>query len=93
MAATQRLGAVPGGAHAQLRAAAAAWPAVVLRVWDADGREYTDTFAGIAVSSLGHAHPAVVEAVSREAATLAHTRTCSSTRGRSRSRSGCSACA
>ncbi len=43
------------------------------RVWDADGREYTDMFAGIAVSSLGHAHPAVVEAVSRQAATLAHT--------------------
>jgi acetylornithine aminotransferase len=43
------------------------------RVWDADGREYTDMFAGIAVSSLGHAHPAVTEAVSRQVATLAHT--------------------
>jgi acetylornithine/N-succinyldiaminopimelate aminotransferase len=43
------------------------------RVWDADGREYTDMFAGIAVSSLGHAHPAVVDAVSRQVATLAHT--------------------
>ena len=43
------------------------------RVWDADGREYTDMFAGIAVSSLGHAHPAIVNAVSRQVATLAHT--------------------
>ena len=33
------------------------------RVWDADGREYTDLIAGIAVSSLGHAHPAVTKAV------------------------------
>ena len=36
------------------------------RVWDADGREYLDLIAGIAVSSLGHAHPALVEAVSRQ---------------------------
>jgi len=43
------------------------------RVWDADGREYTDMFAGIAVSSLGHAHPAITHAVSRQVATLAHT--------------------
>ena len=27
------------------------------RLWDADGREYLDMFAGLAVSSLGHAHP------------------------------------
>jgi acetylornithine/N-succinyldiaminopimelate aminotransferase len=43
------------------------------RVWDADGREYTDLIAGIAVSSLGHAHPAVVEAVSRQVHSIAHT--------------------
>jgi acetylornithine/N-succinyldiaminopimelate aminotransferase len=42
-------------------------------VWDLDGREYLDLYAGIAVSSLGHAHPAVIEAVSRQVATLAHT--------------------
>jgi acetylornithine aminotransferase len=36
------------------------------RVQDADGREYLDLIAGIAVSSLGHAHPAIVEAVSRQ---------------------------
>jgi acetylornithine/N-succinyldiaminopimelate aminotransferase len=43
------------------------------RVWDVDGREYLDLLAGIAVSSLGHAHPAIVDAVSRQAATLVHT--------------------
>lgn len=43
------------------------------RVTDADGREYLDLIAGIAVSSLGHAHPAVVDAVSRQVATIAHT--------------------
>ncbi|MEU0521415.1 acetylornithine transaminase [Streptosporangium sp. NPDC006007] len=42
-------------------------------VWDADGGEYLDLIGGIAVSSLGHAHPALVEAVSRQVATLAHT--------------------
>ena len=43
------------------------------KVWDVDGTEYLDLFAGIAVSSLGHAHPAIVEAVSRQVATLTHT--------------------
>jgi acetylornithine/N-succinyldiaminopimelate aminotransferase len=42
-------------------------------VWDADGRAYLDLIAGIAVSSLGHAHPAIIEAVSRQVATIAHT--------------------
>src|SRR5262249_32556679 len=43
------------------------------RVWDADGREYTDLIAGIAVSALGHAHPAIVEAVTRQVSAIAHT--------------------
>ncbi|MEV8637390.1 acetylornithine transaminase [Streptosporangium sp. NPDC051023] len=43
------------------------------KVWDVDGTEYLDLIGGIAVSSLGHAHPALVEAVSRQVATLAHT--------------------
>ncbi len=43
------------------------------RVWDTGGREYLDLIAGIAVSSLGHAHPALVEAVSSQVAALAHT--------------------
>jgi acetylornithine aminotransferase len=42
-------------------------------VWDADGNAYVDLVAGIAVNALGHAHPAVVEAVSRQVATLGHT--------------------
>jgi acetylornithine/N-succinyldiaminopimelate aminotransferase len=42
-------------------------------VWDQDGRQYVDLVAGIAVNALGHAHPAVVEAVSRQVATLGHT--------------------
>ncbi|MET9020813.1 acetylornithine transaminase [Actinopolymorpha sp. NPDC004070] len=42
-------------------------------VWDLDGNSYLDFIAGIAVSSLGHAHPALVEAVSTQVATLAHT--------------------
>ena len=43
------------------------------RVWDPDGREYLDLIAGIAVSSLGHAHPALIEAVTRQVAQVAHT--------------------
>jgi acetylornithine aminotransferase len=43
-----------------------------VRVWDDAGNEYLDFLAGIAVNSLGHAHPVFVEAVSRQAATLAH---------------------
>jgi acetylornithine aminotransferase len=42
------------------------------RVWDVDGREYLDLIAGIAVSCLGHAHPALVRAVSTQVGTLAH---------------------
>ena len=42
-------------------------------VWDADDREYLDLVAGIAVSSLGHAHPAVVDAVSSQVRRVAHT--------------------
>jgi acetylornithine aminotransferase len=43
------------------------------RVWDADGNQYLDLIAGIAVSALGHAHPAVVNAVSAQVARIAHT--------------------
>ena len=43
------------------------------QVWDADGRQYTDLIAGIAVSALGHAHPALIEAVTRQVSTIAHT--------------------
>lgn len=42
------------------------------RVTDSDGKEYIDLLAGIAVNALGHAHPAIVEAVSTQIATLGH---------------------
>jgi acetylornithine/N-succinyldiaminopimelate aminotransferase len=43
------------------------------RVWDDEGREYLDLIAGIAVSALGHAHPAIIEAVTRQVGAIAHT--------------------
>ncbi|CAK8710925.1 Acetylornithine aminotransferase [Candidatus Electronema halotolerans] len=42
------------------------------RLWDADGREYVDFLAGIAVCSLGHCHPAVTEAICAQAKQLVH---------------------
>ena len=43
-------------------------------VWltDAQGDSYLDFLSGIAVNNLGHCHPAVVDAVQRQAATLMH---------------------
>lgn len=41
-------------------------------VWDADGKEYVDLLGGIAVNALGHAHPALVEAVTHQLQTLGH---------------------
>ncbi len=43
------------------------------RLWDADGREYLDFVSGLAVCNLGHCHPAVVDAIREQAATLIHT--------------------
>ena len=43
------------------------------RVWDADGREYVDLLAGIAVNALGHADPRLVDAVAGQLGTLGHT--------------------
>ena len=43
------------------------------RAWDAEGNQYLDFVGGIAVNVLGHSHPAVAEAVSRQARTLVHT--------------------
>ena len=43
------------------------------RVWDFEGREYLDFGAGIAVCSLGHAHPEVTKTVTEQASTLVHT--------------------
>jgi acetylornithine/N-succinyldiaminopimelate aminotransferase len=41
-------------------------------VWDADGTEYVDLLGGIAVNALGHAHPALVSAVTEQLSTLGH---------------------
>ena len=41
-------------------------------LWDADGREYLDFLAGISVCSVGHCHPAVVEAVREQTGRLMH---------------------
>jgi acetylornithine/N-succinyldiaminopimelate aminotransferase len=43
------------------------------KVWDADGKEYVDLVGGIAVNALGHAHPAIVEAVTEQITRLGHT--------------------
>ena len=43
-----------------------------IHLWDVDGNRYTDLLAGIAVNALGHAHPAVVEAVTGQLNTLGH---------------------
>ena len=42
------------------------------RLIDADGKEYLDFMAGIAVCALGHAHPKITEAISRQAGELVH---------------------
>ena len=41
-------------------------------VWDSDGKRYLDLYAGIAVSTLGHAHPRLVRAISEQAEKLIH---------------------
>jgi acetylornithine/N-succinyldiaminopimelate aminotransferase len=43
-----------------------------LKVWDADGKEYLDFLAGIAVNSFGHCHPAIVKAIKQQTQTLLH---------------------
>lgn len=42
------------------------------RVWDNEGNEYVDAFAGIAVNSLGYNHPVLVKAISEQATKLMH---------------------
>jgi acetylornithine/N-succinyldiaminopimelate aminotransferase len=43
------------------------------RVWDTDGREYLDALGGIAVNTLGHAHPRLVPALQEQIGKLIHT--------------------
>ncbi len=54
------------------------WPLSIVRgdgsrVWDVDGNEYLDLTAGWGVTSIGHCHPALVEAISDQARTLMQT--------------------
>jgi acetylornithine/N-succinyldiaminopimelate aminotransferase len=42
------------------------------RLWDSEGREYLDFLGGLAVTSLGHAHPEIADAVAEQARTLLH---------------------
>ncbi len=42
------------------------------RVWDAEGKEYLDFVAGLAVCNLGHCHPKVVKAIQEQAERLIH---------------------
>jgi acetylornithine aminotransferase/acetylornithine/N-succinyldiaminopimelate aminotransferase len=42
------------------------------RVWDDQGRNYLDLGGGVAVNSLGHAHPAITETLAQQSATLIH---------------------
>jgi acetylornithine/N-succinyldiaminopimelate aminotransferase len=42
------------------------------KLWDSDGNEYLDFLAGISVAQIGHCHPALVEAVTRQVQTLMH---------------------
>jgi len=43
-----------------------------INLWDSEGKKYTDFFAGIAVSALGHSHPKLVDAISEQAGKLIH---------------------
>jgi acetylornithine/N-succinyldiaminopimelate aminotransferase len=43
-----------------------------MSLWDLDGNEYHDFFSGIAVSALGHSHPAIVEAICSQAQKFIH---------------------
>ena len=61
-------------------------------VWDVDGNSYLDLIGGIAVSALGHAHPAIIAAIPGRRARSRTPRTCSCTSGRSSSPSGWSGC-
>jgi len=42
------------------------------QLWDADGKQYLDFVSGVAVNALGHGHPAVIEAVTRQVQQLGH---------------------
>ena len=41
-----------------------------MRVWDVDGKEYLDMTSGLAVNNLGHCHPVVTDAITKQSDTL-----------------------
>src|SRR5690625_3295521 len=43
------------------------------QLWDTAGNEYLDALAGVAVCGLGHAHPAIIQAIKEQAEHLLHT--------------------
>ena len=43
-----------------------------IEVWDEDGKKYLDFLGGIATNALGHAHPAIIKAVSKQVEQLSH---------------------
>lgn len=43
-----------------------------MKLWDADGKEYLDFLAGIAVNGIGHSHPELAEAICRQSSKLMH---------------------
>ena len=76
---SNELGPKPGSAWSQSLQNNYGTPPIELvrgkgaRVWDSEGKKYLDFLAGIATNILGHAHPAITEAVSTQVATLGHT--------------------
>src|ERR687884_2321016 len=46
-----------------------------MHVWDTEGNRYLDCFGGVLTTSVGHARPEVVEAISAQAASISHTST------------------
>src|SRR5208282_3372209 len=70
--AARRANAIPRGissVHSSIQIARASGATV----WDSSGRSYLDFAAGIAVCNVGHCHPRVVEAATRQVATAIHT--------------------
>ena len=53
-------------------------------VWDVDGRRYLDLVGGIAINALGHGHPALVSAISKQAAEAIHVSNLFTSRGADR---------
>jgi len=73
----QAMGAAPALDHCPLMPTYGAPGVAFVRgagseLWDLDGNRYLDLLSGLAVTSLGHAHPAVTEALAEQAATLVH---------------------